>query len=324
MLDPISYKRFCPNSVLTPVVSAPVDPSDLTEEQKMLLSPLLYGFSLGDKTWGAFAVSQVDSISWNDTIMDSLVLDSERKDFIHALVRAHGQKEVGNEAFDDFVRDKGRGLIGLLSGPPGVGKTLTAEAVAEIARRPLYMISSGEIGDTPSSVQAQLAKVFELGETWNAVVLLDEADIFLSRRTADNLARNAITSIFLRHLEYYCGILLMTTNRLSSLDEAFQSRIHFTFQYRDLSTEARLKIWKKFVEKAKAIGGLELGLSDEEVIELASLPLNGRQVKNCMGLAQAVALTTKVPLGVDCIRLAASFVQSSWKDEDEEEEMLLM
>ncbi|KAK3358144.1 P-loop containing nucleoside triphosphate hydrolase protein [Lasiosphaeria hispida] len=321
MLDPVAYDMFYPNNKLTPVMDTPVTASNLTEEQKMLLNPVLYGFSLGDKIWGAFAVSQVGGINWNDTIIDSLVLDSERKDFIHALVRTHGHKEAGNEVFDDFVRDKGKGLIGLLSGPPGVGKTLTAEAVAEIAQRPLYTISSGELGDTPSSVQANLARVFELSETWNAVVLLDEADIFLSRRTDDNLSRNAVTSVFLRHLEYYGGILLLTTNRLTSLDEAFQSRIHFTFQYRDLSTEARLKIWKKFVEKAKAIGGLMLDLSDEEIIGLASLPLNGRQIKNCMGISQAVALTNKVPLGVSCIRLAASFVQSNWRDDGEEEVM---
>jgi ATP-dependent 26S proteasome regulatory subunit len=48
--------------------------------------------------------------------------------------------------FEDFVVEKGKGLIGLLMGDPGIGETLTSEAIAETARMPLYMISSGELG----------------------------------------------------------------------------------------------------------------------------------------------------------------------------------
>jgi adenylate kinase family enzyme len=322
MLDPEAFRTFDPNSKLAPHIKSPIAITDITEEHKMLLNPVLYGFSLGDKIWGAFAVSEIEEVGWNDEIIDSLVLDPERKDFIHALVRTHGLKNAGNDVFDDFVLGKGKGLIGLLSGPPGVGKTLTAEAVAEIARRPLYMISSGELGDSPESVQTNLARAFELGEAWNAVVLLDEADIFLYRRSDDNLSRNAITSIFLRHLEYYKGILLLTTNRLTSLDEAFQSRIHFTFKYLPLDKEVRLAIWNKFADKARATPGVIVDLGDEDIRELASLPLNGRQIKNCMGISEAVASTNQVPLNATCIRLAVSFVRSKWDEDGEEDDSL--
>ncbi|KAK0715826.1 P-loop containing nucleoside triphosphate hydrolase protein, partial [Lasiosphaeris hirsuta] len=298
----------------------PVRTEDFTDEHKMLLNPTLYGFSLGDKIWGAFAVSNLEDVVWDDKIIESLVLDSERKEFIQALVRTHGLK-AGNEAFDDFVRDKGKGLIGLLSGPPGIGKTLTAEAVAEIAHRCLYMISSGELGEDAGSVQTRLAEVFELREAWNAVVLLDEADIFLSQRGDDNLSRNAVTSIFLCHLEYYQGILLLTTNRLTSLDQAFQSRIHFTFKYKALSSEARLAIWNKFVDKARAVPDVKVELGDEAIRKLASLDLNGRQVKNCMSISQAVASTKGVPLDLSCIRLAVSFVGTTWGIDDDYEDI---
>ncbi|KAH6635414.1 AAA family ATPase [Chaetomium sp. MPI-SDFR-AT-0129] len=318
MLDPAAFDMFDPDNNVVPGVKIPISTDEVTDDQKILMNPTLYGLSLGDKIWGAFAVSQLSDIEWNDKIIDSLVLDPERKDFIHSLFRTHGLKTAGNKVFDDFVRDKGKGLVGLLSGPPGVGKTLTAEAVAEIVRRPLYTLSSGELGDTSREVQKTLAKVFELAETWNAVVLLDEADIFLARRTDDNLSRNAVTSIFLRHLEYYGGILLLTTNRLKSIDEAFQSRIHFTFKYQNLGTAARLAIWNKFVEKARTTHGVEVNLSDEDIQQLACLPLNGRQIKNCMGISQAVALTNNVPLSTSCIRSAISFVQSNWDEEEEE------
>jgi len=314
MLDPAGFSKFNPDSTLEPQIFTPIAIKDITEEHKMLLNPMLYGFTLGDKTWGGFAVSKIRDVEWNDSMIDSLVLEPQRKAFIHALVRTHGLDNPGDEVFDDFVHGKGRGLIGVLSGPPGVGKTFTAEAVAEIVRRPLYMISSGELGDEPGSLQLRLARALELGMTWNAVVLIDEADIFLLQRTNDSASRNAITSIFLRELEYYGGILLLTTNRLSSLDQAFHSRVHFTFNYPNLDVEARFVIWRKFVNKARAAAGVTVHLSDDEIRDLAILPLNGRQIKNCVGTSQAVAKENQTPMDASHIRLAVSFIHSKWDD----------
>ena len=105
----------------------------------------------------------LEDIVWNDSIINSLVLPQDQKDFIQSLVKTHGLSD--DTSFDDVVRDKGKGLIGLLAGPPGVGKTLTAEVMAEIAHRPLYTISSGELGDSSTSVQKQLEAILELAET---------------------------------------------------------------------------------------------------------------------------------------------------------------
>src|SRR4051794_15086173 len=98
--------------------------------------------------------------------------------------------------------------------------------------------SSGEMGDNSFSVQQRLKAEIELAEAWNAVLLLDEADVFMAELDSRNMVQNAITSVFLRQLEYYRGILLLTTNRLKSIDSAFQSRIHFCFQYKDLDYNA--------------------------------------------------------------------------------------
>lgn len=136
------------------------------------------------------------------------------------LVREHSSK---NDTFDDFVENKGRGLIGLLSGPPGVGKTLTVEAIAEIAQRPLYTISSGELGAKAGEIDQRLGEALQIAEIWDAIVLLDEADVFLFKRSRDDLERNAVVSVFLRRLEYYRGIMLLTTNRADAIDAAFES-----------------------------------------------------------------------------------------------------
>ena len=144
-----------------------------------------------------------------------------QKDPILQLVKAHGTKDGG---FDDFVREKGMGLIGLLMGPPGLGKTMTAEAMAEVAHKPLYMMSSGELSEAVSDISNNLTRVMELATIWKAVLLINEADVFMAQRTNVNLEGNAVTSVFLRQMEYYPGILILTTNRGASLDPAFQSK----------------------------------------------------------------------------------------------------
>lgn len=139
-------------------------------------------------------------MNWNDAAFDALVLGQKQKKLIHSLVLQHAKS--GND-FDDIIKGKGRGLIGLLSGTPGCGKTLTAEAVAEVTHKPLYVLSAGELGITPTTLERTLDKVFELAQMWDAVLLLDEAEVFITQRNFSDLERNALVSIFLRRLEYY-------------------------------------------------------------------------------------------------------------------------
>lgn len=174
-------------------------------------------------------------------IFASLVLRPSLKDTIYRLVTAH---TLNTTSFDDFVTGKGRGLIGLFFGPPGAGKTLTgknsflmsfskpdrpltsspAEAIAETAKMPLYAVSSGALGHQVTEIHQRLSVILKLAAHWKAVLLLDEADVFLAQRRVEDIERNAIVSIFLRELEYYGGILLLTTNQVEVIDEAFQSK----------------------------------------------------------------------------------------------------
>lgn len=104
--------------------------------------------------------------------------------------------------FDDFITNKGKGMILLLSGPPGVGKTLTAEAVSETMKVPLFMMSAGDLGVRPDEVETNLENVLEMVAKWKAILLIDECDVFLEARSVHDLDRNRLVSIFLRLLEY--------------------------------------------------------------------------------------------------------------------------
>lgn len=94
----------------------------------------------------------------------------------------------------DLVRGKGLGLIVLLHGPPGTGKTSTAETIASYTGRPLYSITCGDLGDEPREVEQQLEKHTNRGDKWGCVLLLDEADVFLMRRDFKDSKRNALVS----------------------------------------------------------------------------------------------------------------------------------
>lgn len=190
-------------------------------------------------------------------------------------------------------------MIMLLSGPPGVGKTLTAESVAENMHAPLYMMSAGDLGLESSGVESSLSNVLEMSTKWNAILLLDEADVFLEQRSAHDLERNKLVSIFLRMLEYYEGILFLTTNRVDNLDAAFQSRIHISMEYSELSTSSRRHVWLNFLSGG---GGKRHGFSDGDLDALAEYRMNGREIKNVLKTAQLLASKKGEGLGVGHVK----------------------
>ncbi|KAF9879503.1 AAA family ATPase [Colletotrichum karsti] len=148
-------------------------------------------------------VDFIRDVEWNEEAFEHLVIDPGTKRLVKAVVTT----QLRAEEHTDLIQGKGNGLFILLHGGPGTGKTLTAESVAEIAKKPLYRVTCGDIGTKAEDVEKYLDTVLLLGKTWGCVVLLDEADVFLEERTLQNLERNALVSVFLRVLEYYDGNL---------------------------------------------------------------------------------------------------------------------
>ncbi|KAI9868857.1 MAG: hypothetical protein M1813_004708 [Trichoglossum hirsutum] len=70
------------------------------------------------------------------------------------------------------------------------------------------------MGTCDYELDARLSATFDPADRWNAVLLLDEADIFLEKRSPENLERNGLVSVFLRNLEYFRGILVLVANRV--------------------------------------------------------------------------------------------------------------
>jgi len=295
MVDPAGVSRFEPDVAralrgqVQPFNKAhnPYDddatPGDnlagLTPEQLPYAYPTLPAFSFRTRKWGAVLVSQISEIEFRSDAIDKLVIPADRKQMMLALVKN------SQETFTDLIDGKSGGTIFLLAGPPGVGKTLTAEATAEALQRPLYSISVGELGVEPDILEERLREVLDMAERWNAVILLDEADIFLEARNEHDITRNAMVGIFLRLLEYHTGVLFLTTNRAGNLDPAFRSRISLPLHYEGMTTATRRRVWTNLLIAAN--------VPEIPVEQLAELPINGRQIKSAIRLAQALAREEK-------------------------------
>ncbi|CAK7210924.1 hypothetical protein SCUCBS95973_000957 [Sporothrix curviconia] len=265
---------------------------EFSDEEYLIASPLVLGFAFAEKMWLEFTVSSVNEIQWNETAYQSLVLEPKTKDIVKALVESH--KYHAAESIDDVIQGKGKGLV---------GKTLTAEGISELLKCPLYMVSAGELGTDSRFLESELQKILDICHAWGAILLLDEADVFLEKRNMHDLHRNALVSIFLRQLEYFQGILFLTTNRVETFDDAFQSRIHIALRYDSLDQRAKKAIFKIFIERVRVLEKIDLmPFTEEDYTTLARNELNGRQIKNTVRTAQALAVNKGEPLSMDHIR----------------------
>ena len=157
------------------------DPETLTSDHKALLPPQAYGFVLRTRKWATLDIDLLEPPDYDDG-WKNLVIDEDIKSMVLALVENHERPHGSQSTIDgalpsvDLVQGKGRGLIILLHGEPGVGKTSTAECVASHTKRPLFPITCGDIGEKATDVEDHLEKNFQLAHKWGCVLLLDEAE----------------------------------------------------------------------------------------------------------------------------------------------------
>jgi DNA polymerase III delta prime subunit len=267
-------------SALDTVEDGPEKRHVFSEEELLIASPVVLGFAFSEKLWLEFSLSGVEEIKWNPEAFESLVLPDRIKSNLKGLVSSHRFNAA--RTIDDVIQGKGKGLNVVLHGPPGVGKTLTGESIAEYLKCPLYAVSAGELGTNSAALERDLNRIMDITHSWGAILLLDEADVFLEARQPHDIHRNSLVSVFLRLTEYYQGILFLTTNRVETFDEAFQSRIHMGIRYENLEPKARKKIWQHHVGKVVAMSkGKESEakpFKESDFDELSKKNMNGRQV----------------------------------------------
>jgi hypothetical protein len=286
-----------------------INVDEFTEEELLLASPVVLGFAFGEKLWLEFAVSAIADVVYNDRAFDSLVLPENQKSIVKALVSSHAFH--AHKSIDDIISGKGRGLVAVLHGPPGTGKTLTAEGIADLLKRPLYMVSAGDLGTEPTKLEKELQSILDIAHSWGAILLLDEADVFLEQRSVHDVHRNALVSIFLRLLEYFQGILFLTTNRVETFDSAFVSRIHLSLRFQNLNTKAKRTVWKLFIDRVRSEEKMEVApILESDFNDLSRRDVNGRQIKNLVRAAQALAIHEETALSMAHIKRVIDVAES--------------
>ncbi|XMA16702.1 hypothetical protein WAI453_009493 [Rhynchosporium graminicola] len=248
--------------------------------------PYVYGYSLEKKEWCKFFVDALGEVGWQKDAMESLILPTPQKKLLKGLISGHEYPERAR----DETKLKGKGLVILLHGSPGSGKTLTAEMTAEHTQRPLLNISTGELGSYQHRIEIELKRLLTYASTFQAIVLIDEADVFLEARKSgpsDQLEQNAMVAVFLRQLEYFQGIIFLTSNRVSVFDQAIKSRIHLALQYTSSGREVRRMLWEKHLAHVPA-KELDLNL-EEALVAVEGVEMNGREISNAITTAKTLA-----------------------------------
>ncbi|KAL4886280.1 hypothetical protein BJY04DRAFT_178805 [Aspergillus karnatakaensis] len=286
---------------------------EIRDEDLLLLPRRMFAYVLQERKFVAVDIRNLSNVKDSGGgDFQNLVIDEQHMGMLQSLVHSHFKRKEFQDTgvyniSQDIVHNKGRGLVILLHGVPGVGKTSTAETIAYQWNRPLLPITYGDLGLSPSQVETKLKDIFRLAQLWGCILLLDEADVFLSERKPSDLERNALVSVFLRVLEYYTGILFLTTNRVGTIDEAFRSRIHISLYYPELTRKQNRKIWelnldrleKIEAQRAEATGQPPLNIDVAAIKQFAKDHYkqnlngrgrwNGRQIRNAFLIASALA-----------------------------------
>jgi hypothetical protein len=255
---------------------------------------LMFHLELHHHVW--VHVDDMEPYAYRPDLKHKLVLPEEQTDLIDILT---AEMDV---LMDDIVAGKSGGTTVLCAGPPGVGKTLTAEVYSEIIQRPLYRVHSGQLGLGVAAMEAALKEALTRAQRWGAVMLIDEADVYIKRRS-DDMTMNAVVGVFLRVLEYFNGLLFLTTNRIDDIDEAIVSRCIALIKYSPPDAQARRRIWAVMAEQ------FALPLTETLIETLVEVfpAASGRDIKGLAKLVAKYCAHKQVALSMEVFRRCAVF-----------------
>jgi len=233
---------------------------------------------------------RVPQVGWQE-----LVLAADTTGELEDLVRRVENRVTVQVRWGLGSGERGNGVVGLLHGPSGTGKTLAADAIATRLRLPLLsvdlsLVVSKYIGET----EKNLSQVFDAAEGFAALLFFDEADALFGKRTGVQDAHDRYANIevnyLLQRLEAFEGLALLSTNLLQGMDEAFLRRFDQLVGFRRPGIAERRSIWQLHLPRDQLSG-------DVDVIELARLfDLSGGEIRNAALTAAYGAAAANQPI----------------------------
>lgn len=259
------------------------------------MHPMVRVFNLESHDFHWINANMVEPYVYKD-LLKHLILPESHHDLLDMLT------DDLTDFSHDFVEGKTAGNLIICKGPPGVGKTLTAELYSESKKVPLIILRAGKLGTTVSEVSKGLKQYLEWAARWNCPLLINEADIYVAKR-GDNIDLNAIVAELLQLVEYYVGLLFMTTNRPNDIDDAFISRalaiINYDAPKGDLVTDS----WRQIA----SLHGVEMDADMIEKLKLLFPTIVQRDMKMLLKLALKSSKRSGKEITVDLLRKMAMF-----------------
>lgn len=268
---------------------------DNVDFSRVPFHPFIYLYMLETHEYSWAHVTNMTPYVYRPELKSKLILPDDHKDLIDILTS-------DLSLLEDLVDGKTGGTTIMCSGRPGTGKTLTAEIYSEVIGKPLYRVHSGLLGTTSSEVEKNLKIILGRAQRWQCCLLIDECDTWVRERGND-IEQNAIVASFLRTLEYYSGLLFLTTNRSSDIDDAILSRCIAHISYLPPNEVQRQLLWQTLSENYNA------NLS-EETIKAAVVKwqeIVGRDIKELLKLSIKFASRSKGPIDMEVLTRCAQF-----------------
>lgn len=243
-------------------------------------------------------IDDIEDYVYDKSLKDKLVLPQSHKELLDILVNNSSILK------GDIIDNKGNGTVVILEGPPGCGKTLTTEVYAELMEKPLYKISSGQLGVDAKDMDNNLYDVLRRAARLGCILLIDECETFVRKRGTD-LVQNAIITTFLRKIEYFDGIMFLTSNKIKDIDDAILSRCIAAIKYEPPTPDNAKKIWKVLVNQFDLSNQINDNLIDTLIKVFPNAV--GRDIKELLKLTARFCIGLNKPIDIQSFLTCAQF-----------------
>ncbi|KAI0550012.1 P-loop containing nucleoside triphosphate hydrolase protein [Xylaria curta] len=265
-------------------------------EHSLLFCPSrMWAFSLKHKSWELILPEDVDDVQYQTDALDQLILKADDKKKLEAALHTY-QIDESVKNGDSIDRGNQGGLSILLHGNPGTGKTFTAECLAARHGIPLYKITCADLSTDLDALKKRLQETCLRAANWKALLLLDEADMFVQTRDMQDLHESE-------------ALLFITSGRVDRLDQALESRITMPIHLPDLSFEVQQSIWKDLIWRLENPSPDQKKVWERFIkfdLEAAEggvyTTMNGRQIKTCITAALTLARLENESLEITHVR----------------------
>jgi len=224
---------------------------------------------------------------------DALVVPAETRQLLEELAARCRHREALPDAAGSGAA---RGVRALFPGPSGTGKTLAARLIGGEIGMDVYRVDLSAVVDKyVGETEKRLSTLFARAEALDVVLLIDEGDGLMARRTevksANDRFANLETNFLLQRLESHAGIVLVTTNMPEGIDPAFQRRMDVVVPFPRPAAEARLALWLHHLGAGHAVTPAVLDRVARQAM------VTGGQIRNAVRGAAAAALSEAMPIG---------------------------